>query len=81
MAQLQTTFSFWRTTPNLFISTLWSSLHSLFTFISAFAGWERYQKIEFKIPIAIKVGIWSVAVSFERMWRDMILLKRKKKSS
>ena len=32
MAQLQTTFSFWRTTPNLFISTLWPSLYGLLTF-------------------------------------------------
>ena len=32
MAELQTTFSFWCTTPNLFISTLWSSLYSLFAF-------------------------------------------------
>ena len=32
MAQLQTTFSFWLTTSNLFISTLWSSLYNLCTF-------------------------------------------------
>ena len=32
LAQVQTTFSFWRATPNLFISTLLSSLYSLFTF-------------------------------------------------
>ena len=31
LAQIQTTFSFWRTTPNLFFSILCCNLYSLFT--------------------------------------------------
>ena len=50
IAQLQTTFSFCRTTPNLFISTLWFSLYS-FYFLSAFGSWETYRNLPYSYEL------------------------------
>ena len=55
LAQVQTNFSFWRTTPNLLISTLWSSLYSL----SAFGGSETYRKIKISPSYCINVSMMS----------------------
>ena len=62
MAQLQTTFSFWRTTPNLFISTLWCSLYSYYVyFLSAFGGWVTPLVISyFTTPVLIFILIYLV---------------------
>ena len=65
MAQIQT--NFWCTTPNLFISTLYGLSYAVFTFYAHLSHERRYDD-------------WPVAVSFERMLRDIekiLLLPRR----